>query len=104
MKQERERRTKRRKVNTRVTGSQDPLLVKTGVRSWKARRVPVGSRLAKLAVVVRVCEMARWERLCRRCGGPAGVFDVSAGSGSVVDGCLVGAGLGLRDMMFVYAI
>ena len=53
-KQERERRARRIKVIGRVAESQAPLLVNNGVRSWKARRVPVGRRLARLAVLVRV--------------------------------------------------
>ena len=52
-------------VKDLVTASQAPLLVKTGVRSWKARSVPVGRRLARLAVEARVCESAR----CRRVDG-----------------------------------
>lgn len=48
-------RVARRKiVMGRVTMSHEPLLVNTGVSSWKARRVPVGRRLAKLAVLVKV--------------------------------------------------
>ena len=35
----------------RVATSHCPLLVNTGVRSWKARRVPVGRRLARWAVL-----------------------------------------------------
>ena len=38
----------------RVAESHMPFWVKTGMRSWKAMRVPVGKRLAKLAVVVKV--------------------------------------------------
>ena len=53
--------------------SHTPLLVNVGVRNWKARMVPVGRRLARLAVLDRVCEMARWVRV----GGCAGVFGVS---------------------------
>ncbi|CAI9101565.1 OLC1v1038925C1 [Oldenlandia corymbosa var. corymbosa] len=34
----------------------------TGVRNWKAKRVPVGMRLAKLAVTDKTCDNAR-------CGG-----------------------------------
>jgi hypothetical protein len=58
-KQERARRTRRIRVIGRVAESQAPLLVKNGVRSWKAKRVPVGRRLARLAVLVRVWEIAR---------------------------------------------
>lgn len=52
-----------------MTESQAPLLVKTGVRSWKARRVPVGSRFAKLAVLVRVWDSARRDSDCDEGGG-----------------------------------
>lgn len=48
-----------------VAASQVPLLVNMGVSSWKAKRVPVGSRLARLAVPVNVCESA----LCDIDGG-----------------------------------
>lgn len=63
----------------RVTESQDPLLVKVGVRSWKAMRVPVGRRLARFAVLVRVWEMA----LRVRDGGGVGDLGVSGPSGSL---------------------
>lgn len=43
----------------RVAASHEPLLVKVGTKSWKARRVPVGRRLAKFAVLAKVCEIAR---------------------------------------------
>lgn len=49
-------------MSGRVAESHEPLLVKTGVRSWKAKRVPVGRRLARLAVPVRVCDIARCEK------------------------------------------
>lgn len=39
-------------MRMRVTESQAPLFVKTGVRIWNARSVPVGSKFAKLAVPV----------------------------------------------------
>lgn len=58
-KQERARRARRIRVIGRVAESQAPLLVKNGVRSWKAKSVPVGRRLARLAVLVRVWEIAR---------------------------------------------
>lgn len=45
-------RARRMMVMGRVAASHEPLLVKTGVSSWKAKRVPVGRRLAKLAVLV----------------------------------------------------
>lgn len=61
-KQETESRTRRMMVSGRVAESHEPLLVKTGIRSWKAKRVPVGRRLAKLAVPVRVWDMARCEK------------------------------------------
>jgi hypothetical protein len=41
-----------------VAESQAPLLVNIGVRIWNAKRVPVGRRLARFAVLVRVCEIA----------------------------------------------
>lgn len=56
-------------VKGRVTASQVPLLVKTGVSSWIARRVPVGRRLAKLAVLVKVWDNARCDNEEERCGG-----------------------------------
>ena len=86
--------------------SQVPLLVKTGVSIWKARRVPVGSRLAKVAVLVRVWDSARRDRdgACGcGCGDPADA-DADAAVASAwdevvaasdpdadadVDGCLV---------------
>jgi hypothetical protein len=45
----------------RVTESQAPLFVNTGVRIWNAKRVPVGSRFAKLAVPVSAPDIARLE-------------------------------------------
>ncbi|GAB2229699.1 hypothetical protein Droror1_Dr00013951 [Drosera rotundifolia] len=48
-------------VRRRVTLSQTPLLVKIGVRSWNANRVPVGSRLARWAVLASICESPCWE-------------------------------------------
>lgn len=74
-----------------VAESQVPLEVKIGVRSWKARRVPVGRRLARLAVIVRVCDTAE--------GGGGGGLVVVVVVGSVVDGSVGGGvGLDLRDM------
>lgn len=61
-KQDAARRRRRRSVKGPVAASQDPLLVKMGVRSWNARRVPVGRRFARFAVLVRVCESARRDR------------------------------------------
>ncbi|KAH0470453.1 hypothetical protein IEQ34_000176 [Dendrobium chrysotoxum] len=52
------RRRSREMVMSRVVESQEPLWVKTGVRSWKARSVPVGRRLARWAVPARA-----WERV-----------------------------------------
>ncbi|KAE9460304.1 hypothetical protein C3L33_07794, partial [Rhododendron williamsianum] len=46
----------------RVAESHAPPLVKVGVRSWRARRVPVGRRLARLAVPVSVWVSVRWDR------------------------------------------
>lgn len=60
--QEAARRKRRRSVKGRVAASQEPLLVKIGVRSWNARRVPVGRRFARFAVLVRVCESALRDR------------------------------------------
>jgi len=45
-------------VRMRVTESQAPLFVKTGVRIWNARSVPVGSKLAKLAAPVNAPDTA----------------------------------------------
>ncbi|KAF9684960.1 hypothetical protein SADUNF_Sadunf03G0004600 [Salix dunnii] len=56
-----------------VAESQAPLLVNTGVRIWKAKRVPVGRRLARFAVLVRACEIALREKV----GGLDGDFGVS---------------------------
>lgn len=82
-------------MRERVAVSHAPLLVNIGVRSWKAKRVPVGRRLAKLAVVVSVCVIARWER--------EGCWFLGL-SGAVVDGgvvvVVVGDGsLCFRDML-----
>lgn len=61
-----------------VAASHVPLLVKIGVRSWKARRVPVGRRLARFAVPVRVWDIARCEKEGGRWrSGAAGLFAVS---------------------------
>lgn len=48
-------------MRMRVTESQAPLFVNTGVRIWNAKRVPVGSRFAKLAVPVSAPDTARLE-------------------------------------------
>ena len=53
-----ERSVRSTKVKTRVAYSHEPFVVKTGMSSWKAKRVPVGRRLAKFAADVRVCDMA----------------------------------------------
>jgi hypothetical protein len=52
-KQEVAKRRRRRRVRGRVAESHEPLLVKIGVRSWKARREPVGRRFANWAVLVK---------------------------------------------------
>lgn len=57
-KQETARRARRTEVMGAVAESQAPLLVNIGVRIWNAKRVPVGRRLARFAVLVRVCEIA----------------------------------------------
>ena len=100
-KQERARMTKRTSVMGRVAESHVPFCVNTGMRSWKAMRVPVGKRLAKVAVVVKVWEIALCERDCWRWSWG---FGVSSGSVSVVvlgvlgvdGGFVVGVVLGLR--------
>lgn len=93
-------------VMGRVAASHEPLLVNIGVRSWKARRVPVGRRLARLATV-----LVRFRTIVG-CRCRAAAFGVSAaatttlplavgiGVASVVlsfmDGCLVVVDLALR--------
>lgn len=52
-KQERHRTKSRTNVMGRVAMSHEPLLVKMGVRSWNASRVPVGRRLARWAELSR---------------------------------------------------
>lgn len=106
-KQERARMTKRTSVMGRVAESHVPFCVNTGMRSWKAMRVPVGKRLAKVAVVDKVWEIALCERDCWRWSWG---FGVSSGSGSVLvvvlgvlgvdGGFVVGVGLGLRLDIF----
>lgn len=108
-KQETARRARRRKVNGCVAESQAPFFVKIGVRSWKAKRVPVGRRLARLAVLVRVCEIARWEKVGGLDDGDFGVsgslltslLELELGvDTSGMDGCLEeDVVLGLRDML-----
>lgn len=51
--------------------SHEPLVVKIGVRRLNAKRVPVGRRLAKCAVLAKVWVMARCER------GRGGAFSFS---------------------------
>ncbi|CAK9165413.1 unnamed protein product [Ilex paraguariensis] len=109
-KQEAARRARRSKVMGRVAESHEPFPVKIGVRSWNAKRVPVGRRLAKLAVPVKVCEIAR----CESDGGGGCCFGVS---GKVSSGtvevvvvamvsdkgvCLEGVGLALRDIFGIW--
>lgn len=93
----------------RVAESQKPFLVKIGVRSWKARREPVGRRFAKWAVLVRPWESAR----CAREGGSGWDFGVPedfssldvelpvvvVGAISDTDVCLEGVCLALRDIL-----
>ncbi|CAK9147345.1 unnamed protein product [Ilex paraguariensis] len=79
---------RRMRVMGRVAASQEPLLVKIGVRSWKARRVPVGRRLARWAVLSR----ARWDKE----GG------IGGGSGGGVSSATVGVevvGLARKDIL-----
>lgn len=100
-KQEAARRSRRRKVKGRVAASHVPLLVKIGVRSWKAKRVPVGSRLARLAVLVKVWEIARCDKLDDDGGGGGGGKDVGVSSTVAEEEEVVGeegVGLVLRDM------
>lgn len=79
----------------RVAESQAPFWVKTGMRSWNARRVPEGRSLARLAVPSKVWEMARCEKdFWRSRGALIGV------SGSVSDergDGIGGAGLSAVD-------
>lgn len=64
-------------MRMRVTESQAPLFVNTGVRIWNAKRVPVGSRFAKLAVPVSAPDTARLEeRLIPDAAAPDGVVAV----------------------------
>lgn len=92
-KQERARITRRTAVMGRVAASQTPLLVKIGVRSWKAKRVPVGRRLARLPVLSNARERALWDG-----GGGGGGVGVTEGEGEV-DGGLDDDGLCLRDIV-----
>lgn len=48
----------------RVVESQELLLVKTGTSSWKAKTVPVGRRLAKCAMLVRLWDITRCGKGC----------------------------------------
>lgn len=98
-KQERARRPRRAVVKGPVAESHAPLLVKIGVRTCRARRVPVGRRLARLAVPVR----ARWVRdggggvACWDLGDSGGLVSVGVG-GLGMDVCFVVADLDLRDI------
>lgn len=99
-KQERARRPRRTVVKGPVAESHAPLLEKIGVRTCRARRVPVGRRLARLAVPVR----ARWVRdgggggvACWDLGDSGGLVAVGVG-GLGMDVCFVVVGLDLRDI------
>lgn len=78
--QDKPRPTRSKPVMARVAMSHWPLLVKIGVRSWKARSVPVGRRLAKWAVLAR----ARWaiDGCAGVVGGGGNDFRSSLGSES----------------------
>jgi len=76
----------------RVAESHAPFWVKIGMRSWNAKRVPVGRCLARFAVAVKVWETALCEKDFCHCSGAFGV--------SEIDGCFVGVGLGLRLDIF----
>lgn len=78
MKQEKARIVRRMNVIGPVAESHEPLLVKIGVRIWKAKRVPVGRRFAKLAVVAKVCDMALCAVDC--CGGSKVSVECSSSS------------------------
>lgn len=65
----------------RVAESHEPLLVNIGVKSWKAKSVPVGRSLARFAVLVN----ARCDSDCGGVGG--GDRDVGL-SVVIVDFCL----------------
>lgn len=79
-------------MRRRVVGSHAPLLVKMGVRIWKAKSVPVGSRFAKLAVLVRVRDSG--EGLAADEAVP-----VAPACASELDGCLVVVGRCLTDIL-----
>ena len=81
----------------RVAESHEPLLVNIGVRSWRAKRVLVGRRLASWAVLVRVWEIARWER---EGGGGRGLGE-SGTLSMVIVGMVVVIGLPLKDIIGV---
>ncbi|KAK3431359.1 hypothetical protein EUGRSUZ_E03237 [Eucalyptus grandis] len=55
---DRPQRSTRPAVMARLAGSQWPWFENIGDRSWNARTVPVGKRLAKWAVLSNVCLMA----------------------------------------------
>lgn len=59
-----EKASKRRStsVRMRVTESQAPFFVNTGIRIWKAKRVPDGSSFAKLAVPASAPDSARVDK------------------------------------------
>lgn len=59
-KHERDSKSKRTRVMGRVALSHEPLLVKIGVRSWKAKSVPVGRSLARWAELSSAWERAVW--------------------------------------------
>lgn len=63
-------------VSGRVTASHEPWFVKIGVTVWRAKRVPVGKRLANWAVLASVCDIAH----CDKVGAGAGGLGVSGAS------------------------
>nr|GFB63666.1 protein DMP3-like [Tanacetum cinerariifolium] len=77
-------------VNGRVAVSHEPLFVKIGVRSWKAKRVPVGRSLARFAVLVSV-----WDSADGFCGRDVGGSNVVLPSDVELTGCLA-----RKDMFF----
>lgn len=84
-------------MSGRVTASQEPWLVKMGVTVWRAKRVPVGRRLASWAVLASVCDIAH----CDIVGGGGGGLGLSgmsfSSSSSDEDRAVIG--LALRDIV-----
>lgn len=73
-----------------VVESQEPLLVKIGIRSWNAIRVPVGRRLAKWA------ELSSTRREIE--GGGVGCCSGGGGESESGGGFVVADCLCLRDI------